>query len=175
MSAQPPGWPHRPAALTAKNRVRVMKEPYTKSGKCGNIVWQRNRYGQISYPWFIPKTPRTIAQLQVRASFGSVSARWRTLAEAQRLSWCVAGRTKQTRRRLGRCGPLPGFNYFVKVNVMLVHRGQPQVDLPPGDSPPPETSFASLAPPLLNPAPQLPADSPPTKPEAPGPAPPPSG
>jgi hypothetical protein len=27
-----------------------MTMPYRKSGKCGNMVWQRARYGQICYP-----------------------------------------------------------------------------------------------------------------------------
>ncbi len=112
-----------------------MKVPYTKSGKCGDTVWQRNPYGQICYKYFIPANPRTPAQRFVRASFGTVSKRWRTLTEEQRLSWCVAGKSKRTRRRLGRCWPLPGYNYYMRVNVFLANRGQPQVDLPPQDDP----------------------------------------
>src|ERR1035437_9963437 len=121
-----------------------MKVPYTKAGKCGNTVWQRNRYGQISYPNFIPANPRTPAQLQIRASFGSVSARWRTLTEAQRQLCCVAGKTKKARRRLGLRWPLPGFNCFVRINVALAHRGQAQTDLPPLDSPPPGSPVPTL-------------------------------
>jgi len=41
--------------------ITKMKLPYTESGKCGNMVWQRNRYGQICYPAFIPANPRTPA------------------------------------------------------------------------------------------------------------------
>ena len=122
-----------------------MKVPYTKSGKCGDTVWQRNRYGQISYPAFIPANPRSPAQLLVRGNFGSVSARWRTLTESQRVSWCVAGRSKKTRRRLGQCWPLPGFNYFVKTNLWLVNRGQPQVDLPPVEPQPPRPDLPLLS------------------------------
>jgi hypothetical protein len=152
-----------------------MKTPYTKSGKCGNLVWQRARYGQICYPYFIPANPRTPAQRAVRGQFGAVSARWRTLTEEQRLSWCVAGKTKKTRRRLGRCWPLPGFNYFVKVNVALVHRGQAQVDQPPWDTPQPGAD-ASILWPGLCPQAQPPLAVPPEAP--PGlasRAPPPSG
>ena len=35
-----------------------MAKPYTMSGKIGNMVYQRNRYGQICYPAFIPVCPR---------------------------------------------------------------------------------------------------------------------
>lgn len=111
--------------------------PYTKAGKGGSTVWQHNRYGHISYPCFIPANSRTPAQLQIRANFGSVSTRWRTLTEAQRQLWCVAGKTKKTTRRLGLRWPLPSFNYFVKINVALAHHGQAQTDLPPLDSSPP--------------------------------------
>src|SRR5664280_2902686 len=109
-----------------------MKLPYTKSGKCGNVVWQRNRYGQVCYPAFIPFNPRTTAQRAVRGHFGAVSARWRTLTEEQRQIWCAVARTKKSRPRLAQCGPLTGFLLFVKVNVPLANRGIAQVDLPPG-------------------------------------------
>ena len=108
----------------------VMKVPYTKSGKCGEIVWHRARYGQICYPAFIPANPRTPAQVAVRGTFGAVSARWRTITEEQRLVWNAVGRTVLSRPRLGR-GPLTGFNLFVKINVTLANRCLPQVDLPP--------------------------------------------
>jgi len=108
-----------------------MKVPYTKSGKCGDVVWQRNRYGQICYPAFVPFNPRTPAQQAGRGVFAAVSARWRTLSQQQREVWIAVAWNKWSKPRLG-SGRLPGFNYFVKVNVALVNRGEAQVDLPPG-------------------------------------------
>jgi hypothetical protein len=120
-----------------------MAMPYTGSGKCGGMVWQRNRYGQICYALFIPLNPRTPAQRAVRNSFGAVSARWRTLTHAQRDAWNIAGSTKKSRYRFG-CGPLSGFNYFVKVNVALVNRGERQVALPPGRVQPPQPILSGV-------------------------------
>jgi hypothetical protein len=100
------------------------------SGKRGNRVWQRNRYCQYSYPAFISYNPRSPRQVAVRATFGEVSARWRTLSEAQRLAWIAIASTRKTRRRLLQCGRMTGFNYFVQVNVARVNRGLAQVDLP---------------------------------------------
>ena len=40
-----------------------------------------------------------------------------TLTEAQRRVWMAVARTKKTRPRLLQCGRMPGFNYFVKINV----------------------------------------------------------
>ena len=114
-----------------------MKVPYTKCGKCGDTVFQKNRWGgQISYLYqdHIPANPRTSGQRFVRANFGSVSARWRTITEAQRLQWCSAAKSKLTRRRLGQRFPMKGFYYYVQVNVPLANRGLPQVDLPPADT-----------------------------------------
>ena len=109
-----------------------MKVPYTQSGKCGDTVWQRNRYGQISYKAFTPFNPKSPAQVAVRGNFSAVSKRWRALAQAQRDVWIAVAATKWSKPRLRQRGRLPGFNFFVKVNVGLVNRGEAQVDLPPG-------------------------------------------
>jgi hypothetical protein len=108
--------------------MRVLEIP--KSGKCGNTVWQRNRYCQYSYAAFVPFNPRTAAQVAVRGTFGAVSARWRALTEDQRIIWCAVAKTKKSKSRLLQCGPLTGFLLFMKVNVPLVNRSLPQVDLP---------------------------------------------
>jgi hypothetical protein len=121
-----------------------MRVPYTKSGECGDTVWQRARYGQISYPAFVPFNPNTPAQRAVRATFGAVSKRWRTLTQAQREVWIAAARTKWSKPRLGK-GRLFGCQYFVKINVALANRGLPQVDLPPEHSRPPKPAVASLS------------------------------
>ena len=101
------------------------------------------RYGQICYPAFIPINPRTPAQVAVRLVFAAVSARWRTLTKEQQTRWIAVARTKKSRLRLT-CGPLTGFNYFVKVNVALANRGLPQVALPPEHWQSPRQPVSSL-------------------------------
>ena len=108
--------------------MRVLEIPM--SGKRGDRVWQRNRFCQYSYKAFSPFNPRTPRQMAVRATFGGVSARWRTLTEAQRRVWMAVARTRKTRPRLLQCGRMPGFNYFVQINVARANRGLAQVDLP---------------------------------------------
>jgi hypothetical protein len=108
--------------------MKVLDIP--RSGKRGNRVWQRNRFCQYSYPAFTPYNPRTPSQCAVREAFGAVSKRWRTLTEPQRLVWIAVASTKKTKPRLLQCGRLPGFNFFVQTNVVLVNRGLAQVDLP---------------------------------------------
>ena len=123
-----------------------MKVPYTMCGKRGETVWQRNRWGvQVSYKAFSPANPRSSAQRFVRANFACVSARWRTLKEAQRLPWCRAARPPLPRSRLGQRFPMRGFYYFVRVNVALANRGLPQLDLPPADRAQPRPSAPLLS------------------------------
>ncbi len=69
----------------------------------------------------------------VRHSFGTVAASWSLLSEEQRQAWCHRGKSKQTRRRLGKRWPLPGYNYYMRVNVVLANRGQPLLVLPPAE------------------------------------------
>ncbi len=40
--------------------------------------------------------------------------------------------TRKTPRRLGQQWPMPGFNYYVQVNVARARRGLPLADVPPG-------------------------------------------
>jgi hypothetical protein len=108
-----------------------MKTPYTRSGKCGNTVWQRNRYGAYCYPAFVPANPRTQAQMAVRGNFGAVSSRWEKLTEEQRIIWCRVAHKKWSKPRLCQKGRLTGILLFMKVNVALANRGLAQVDLPP--------------------------------------------
>ena len=122
----------------------IMSVPCTKSGKCEGIVWQRNRYGQISYPAFIPFNPGTPAQTVVRGNFGAVSARWRELTPEQRVIWIAVARTIQSKPRLGQSGPLTGCQLFMKVNVALANRGKAQGDLPPAYLRFPKLALAGL-------------------------------
>src|ERR1035441_7943159 len=101
-----------------------------KSGKIGNIVWQRNRYRQYSYPAFVPFNPRSPAQCTIRQAFAAVSKRWRTLTQEQRDAWIAVAWNKWSKPRCFQQGRLTGCQLFVKTNVTLVHRGKPQVDLP---------------------------------------------
>jgi hypothetical protein len=112
-----------------------------QSGKRGLYVSQGGRYGQISRAFVIPSNPRTASQTSVRAILTRVTARWRTLQEAQRAAWTAAGSMVSSVSRLGQSGPLTGQQLFNKINCTLAQFGQDQVDAPPA---PPQ--FPALAP-----------------------------
>ena len=125
-----------------------MAERYTRCGKRGDTVWQRNRYGQIHYPHHVPANPRSPAQQVVRGNWKLASTHWRTLAEEQRQVWCREAQDQKSRRRLGQRFRLKGYYYYMRVNVKLLNRGQPMMDLPPGDPPPAPLSFPLMVPQL---------------------------
>jgi hypothetical protein len=152
-----------------------LKVPYTMCGSRGDWTFQRNRFGQISYPRHSPLYRNTPAQKLVRGNFGAVSARWRTLSEDQRQVWLGEARHQKTRSRLGQRFRLGGFNYFVKVNVALANRGLPQLDLPPFESLEAQLALPLLSQRLLRPLGEVLIGWAPGPCKAPGPAPPPGG
>ena len=121
-----------------------MTKPYTRCGTRGDTIWQRNRYGQIHFPWHKPQDPKSPAQRFVRMNFGEVSVQWRRLTEPQRLKWCAAAKEQKSRRRLRQRFPLRGYHYYMRINVALANRGQPLLDLPPEEARPDALSLPLL-------------------------------
>ena len=113
-----------------------MKTPYTKSGRCGDTVWQWNGHAQISYPYYVPFDPRTAAQVTLRQRFGAISPLWASLTEAQRAAWRAPAQSQKTRRRLGQSWPLHGFLFFMRVNLHQANHGLAPVVFPPAQPPP---------------------------------------
>lgn len=101
-----------------------------QSGKSGNTVSVRTRYGQSRRPLVIPKDPKTPAQLRSRSRLGHVAPRWRGLTDQQRTVWNARGRKIHSRPRLGQSGPLTGCQFFTMLNCNLASIGLQQVVLP---------------------------------------------
>ena len=97
------------------------------------------------------------------------------MTESQRLAWCRRGKSKKTRRRLGKRWPLPGYNYYMRVNVVLANRGQPLLVLPPAEPWQPRPDLPLLSRTLSPEELKRLTVSPKTPAESPGRAPPPGG
>ena len=102
-----------------------------QSGKRGLNVSQNSPFGQISRASGRVANPRTAAQLAVRDNLTIVSARWRSLQEAQRAAWMATAKDVMSNPRLNQSGNLSGFQLFIKINCALAQFGQEQVDAPP--------------------------------------------
>ena len=75
---------------TSVTNMKIRDIP--QSGKMGNSVSVRTRYGQSRRRLVIPKDPKTPAQLRSRARLGHVAPRWRGLIDEQRSAWTGGGR-----------------------------------------------------------------------------------
>ena len=113
---------------TSVTNMKILDIP--QSGKWGNSVSVRTRYGQSRRPLVIPKDPKTPAQLRSRATLGHVAPRWRGLTDEQRSAWTGGGRKVRSRPRLGQSGPLTGCQFYTMLNCNLASIGLQQVVLP---------------------------------------------
>ena len=87
-----------------------------KSGKRGQVVAFKSRYGQVERQHTPPRKRPTAAQLRVRFEFGGASLGWKTLTEEQRGAWRARGKKVRSHPRGGQSGPLTGQNFYTAIN-----------------------------------------------------------
>lgn len=89
------------------------------SGKLGNVVASRNRYGpylRAHNP--APTDPNTSEQQAIRNAMAYCTAQWQGLSATQRDAWRRFSRAFPRPNRLGQCHPIGGFQEFVRCNVI---------------------------------------------------------
>ncbi len=97
-----------------------------QSGKLGNIVAFKSRFGQCERE-HVATTPHwTEAQLQAQNQFGGSALRWSDLTDEEAAAWSEVGRQTRSQRRGGQSGPLTGQMLFTQIN-----RNQALLGLPP--------------------------------------------
>ena len=102
------------------------------SGRWGNQVAFKSRYGQALRNYVIPKNARTVAQQRMRRVFGHNSQAWGPgLSQEQRDRWNVAGPQVMSHPRCGQSGPLTGEQFFTGINSVLGCVGLPPLWEPP--------------------------------------------
>lgn len=102
------------------------------SGRWGNQVAFRSRYGQVLRSYVIPRNGRTPAQQHMRGVFGRTSQTWSPrLSQEQRDRWNVAGPQVMSHPRCGQRGPLTGEQFFTGINSVLGCVGLPPLWEPP--------------------------------------------
>ena len=102
-----------------------------KSGKLGNTVSYKSRYGQITRQYVVPRDPRTEAQMERRASFGLARFLWGKLTDEQRFGWNNSAKGSRTEPSLNQSGRLSGYLLFMRINCNLAAIGLPMIQDPP--------------------------------------------
>ena len=94
--------------------MKVLSIP--SSGKIGQVVAYKSRFGNCQRRYCLPTNPRSPSQQYMRRGFGSFAPAWsRVLTQAQREAWNVAGPKVQSKTRLS-SGPLTGQQLFQGLN-----------------------------------------------------------
>jgi hypothetical protein len=107
-----------------------------KSGKRGQSVAFRSRFGQCQRAHVPPRKRPTAAQRQSQSAFGSASLGWNNLTEEQREAWCEFSKKVRSHPRGGQSGPLTGQMLYTAIN-----RNQALLGLPPFVYPPERPVF----------------------------------
>jgi hypothetical protein len=120
--------------INQQNQMKVHESP--RSGKRGNVVAFRSRFGQCERA-HNPLTKRpTAAQRRAQSDFADASLGWNTLTDEQREAWHAYGRKVRSHPRGGQSGPLTGQNLYI-----LINRNQKLLGLPPLVYPPERPAF----------------------------------
>ena len=100
-------------------------------GKVGGHVLTKTRSGATVRTKVTPSNPKTSFQGEVRAIFGSVSKRWTTLSEHQRLTWINASEDFKRTNVFGDQYKPSGKNLFTAINSNLLNIGSAMLDHAP--------------------------------------------
>jgi hypothetical protein len=103
-----------------------------KSGKCGQVVAFRSRFGLCLRQLVVPRNKVTSARQFMRGAFGRHSHAFsHQLTQQQQDRWNLAGGQVMSDPRLGDSGPLSGQQLCTSINSVLSRVGAPAVADPP--------------------------------------------
>ena len=104
-----------------------------KSGRQGDVVFVKGRYGNAVRTFVPPSNPRTADQQGHRRNILAVSRRWRTLSLEQRGTWRVLAANAYFVNDEGKRVRLNCFKLFVSLNTRRADLGLPQFDTAPAE------------------------------------------
>src|ERR1039458_3489431 len=112
-----------------------------KSGKCGQVVAFKSRYGLCLRQFVTPRNTISPARQFMRRAFGRHSQGYsRKLGEEQRHRWILAAAQVMSDPRLGQNGPLTGQQLYTSINSV-----RSRVNLPESLEPPARVAFGVRA------------------------------
>lgn len=101
------------------------------SGKCGDVVASRNRYGQfLRVRIDTPQSPSSF-WTNLRDYTLYLNGEWSLISNDERIQWNLAAETIRRSDALATEYRLSGFNYFQSVNINRWYCGLVPISLPP--------------------------------------------
>lgn len=114
------------------------------SRSAGSTTAARNRYGSYFRNRVMPTNPATPNQTEIRSNFGSISANWRALTEAQRAAWEAWAPNLTRTDTLGNPYTLNGQTAYISVQRNLYTVGGAATTTPPAYDPPAALSSMTI-------------------------------
>jgi hypothetical protein len=102
-----------------------------KSGRQGNVVFVKGRYGNVVREFVPPSNPRTAEQQAHRQNILAVSRRWRTLSLERQGTWRALAANGYFLNDEGEPVRLNCFKLFVSLNTRRADLGVSQFDIAP--------------------------------------------
>lgn len=101
-------------------------------GSIGGVTFARNRGGAYARNRTAPINPSSPRQIEVRATFASLTNRWTTiLTEAQRAAWELYAENVPLPNTLGELRQVTGLNMYVRSNSLIEDTDGIQIDAAP--------------------------------------------
>jgi hypothetical protein len=100
------------------------------SGKVGNVVFARGRYGPYIRSRVIPTLVTSDYTDDVRGRLGTLAAAWGVLDTIEKEAWRTYAATNPIIDRLGASRILQPSAWFIKLNARILQAGGTQIDVP---------------------------------------------
>jgi len=104
-------------------------------GKLNGSKFSKSRSAHTLTNWVKPRNPQTARQMNVRTKYLQLSKIWRTLTEAQLLSWNEFAKETILKNIFGDSHNPSGFNAFMSINTKLLNFGYDWKAIPPRITP----------------------------------------
>lgn len=97
----------------------IQRSPFLSagSGKIGDMIATRNRFGFILKAYTPPDQPDTPAQQESYGHFGNICDRWLTLTETQRALWRQYAAAVPMPNTLGQSRCITGKQHYIRSNM----------------------------------------------------------
>lgn len=106
------------------------------SGKLGNVVFRRGRYGSVISTRSMPTLVQSDYTTDVRGRLAILSQQWGALTDEQKEAWKTWAQTHQVTDRLGDQITLQGNAAYIQLNANILKAGGTAIDVPPVVGPP---------------------------------------
>ncbi len=100
------------------------------SGKIGNTVFSRGRYGPYIRTRMIPTAVQTDATISTKARLTSLSKGWGALAAGDRQAWNTYAQMHPIIDRLGNSQVLSGSAMYMSINNRIIKAGGTKISVP---------------------------------------------